>query len=178
MSNSSGTKKKVRPKSKHESLRPEHLSSKHDHRSMSNQLFESIPKEHGPDKLILNTNHSLEMLEQIPTEVVQEKLDDVLAAVKQLDSTCDYARCKTKTALMFQNCTLCKQRFCFKHGLPEVHGCGDAVRRQEREEFLHPTPLKTLRHEAELKKARERMEQKLKDMNLARKPNPPSTKKK
>lgn len=96
----------------------------------------------------------------------------VLAAVKQLDSTCDYARCKAKTTLMFQNCALCKQRFCFKHGLPEVHGCGEAVKRQEREEFLHPTPLKTIRQEAELKKARERMEQKLKDMNLARKAKP------
>lgn len=42
----------------------------------TNQLFESIPNEHGPDKLILNTNHTLEMLEQIPSNVVQEKLDD------------------------------------------------------------------------------------------------------
>lgn len=53
-----------------------------------------------------------------------------------------------------------------------MHGCGDAVKRQEREQFLHPTPLKTIRQEAELKKARERMEQKLKDMNLARKAKP------
>lgn len=95
-----------------------------------------------------------------------------MAAVKQLDSTCDYTKCRAKTTLIFQNCTLCKQRFCFKHGLPEVHGCGDAVKRQEREQFLRPIPLKTIRQEAELKKARERMEQKLKDMSLARKAKP------
>lgn len=42
----------------------------------TNQLFESIPNEHGPDKLILNTNDTLEMLEQIPSKVVQDQLDD------------------------------------------------------------------------------------------------------
>lgn len=105
-------------------------------------------------------------------------LFSVLAAVKQLDSTCDYARCKAKTTLMFQDCALCKQRFCFKHGLPEVHGCADAVKQKEREEFLHPKPLKTIRQEAELKKARERMDQKLKDMSLARKAKPGSGDKK
>lgn len=105
---------------------------------------------------------------------IRFSLSPVLAAVKQLDSTCDFARCKTKTSLIFQHCALCKQRFCIKHGLPEIHGCGEAVKRQEREQFLHPTPLKTIRQEAELKKARERMEQKLKDMSLARKAKPAS----
>ncbi|XP_037049600.1 DNA-binding protein SMUBP-2 [Bradysia coprophila] len=172
--NSTGTKKKKKKptQAKQPTQPPTQLDSNPNNDPSTNQLFESIPNEHGPDKLILNTNHTLEMLEQIPSNVVQEKLDDVLAAVKQLDSTCDYTRCKAKTALMFQDCALCKQRFCFKHGLPEVHGCGDAVKRQEREQFLHPTPLKTIRQEAELKKARDRMEQKLKDMSLSRKAKP------
>lgn len=80
--NSSGTKKK---KSQKKAKPPTQLTPSQQSTSnidprpstvSTNQLFESIPNKHGPEKLILNTNHTLEMLEQIPTEVVQEKLDD------------------------------------------------------------------------------------------------------
>ena len=116
------------------------------------------------------------MLEPIPVDVVNTKLDDVLDAVKQLDTTCDYAKCKAKTTLMAQDCNFCKHRFCFKHGLPEIHGCGEAVKKLEREEFLKPVPQKTIKKEQDLKKAHARMDQKLKDMNLARKAKPPKSK--
>lgn len=112
------------------------------------------------------------MLHPIPAPVVQEKLDDVLAAVRQLDTTCDHTKCKTKTSLMFMDCVLCKRRFCFKHGLPEVHGCGDAVKRQERDAFQHPVPQRTKQKEKDLENAKEKLHQKLKDMNLSRKGKP------
>lgn len=81
-SNSSGTKKKKVQKPKPKPTPSADQSKVSDElksttvSSSSNQLFESIPNAHGPDKLILNTNHSLEMLEQIPTTVVREQLDD------------------------------------------------------------------------------------------------------
>lgn len=114
------------------------------------------------------------MLEPIPAPVVHDKLDDVLAAVRQLDTTCDQPKCKAKTGLMFMDCGHCKQRFCFKHGLPEVHGCGDAIKRQERDAFQHPVPQRTKQTAKELENAKEKLHQKLKDMNLSRKSKPTS----
>uniref|UniRef100_A0A1Q3FXL0 AN1-type domain-containing protein n=2 Tax=Culex tarsalis TaxID=7177 RepID=A0A1Q3FXL0_CULTA len=115
-----------------------------------------------------------EILQPLPSGTVERNLDTVLDAVKTVDQTCDYKRCKQKTNMMGSNCTFCKQRFCFKHGLPEIHGCGEEVKRKEREEFLHPLPAKTVQAQEDLKKAHGRLEQKLKQMNLSRKAKPPT----
>ncbi|XP_058447674.1 DNA-binding protein SMUBP-2 [Malaya genurostris] len=114
-----------------------------------------------------------DILEPLPCTTVEQNLDHVLEAVKTVDQTCDFKRCKQKTNMMGSNCDFCKQRFCFKHGLPEIHGCGEAVRKQEREEFLHPLPAKTVQAQEDLKKAHGRLDQKLKQMNLSRKAKPP-----
>ncbi|XP_061397942.1 DNA-binding protein SMUBP-2 [Musca vetustissima] len=114
------------------------------------------------------TNNTLELLEKIPSKVVEMKLDDVLTAVKDVDNLCDYARCKAKTSLMGQNCDHCQKRYCFKHGLPEVHGCGEAAKKTERKQFLHPKPVKTVRQEEELEKAKKKLHSKLKDMQVGR----------
>ncbi|XP_075167118.1 uncharacterized protein LOC142239233 [Haematobia irritans] len=114
------------------------------------------------------TNNTLELLEKIPSKIVDMKLDDVLTAVKVVDNLCDYQRCKSKTSLMGQDCFHCQKRFCFKHGLPEVHGCGEAVKRTERKEFMHPKPAKTVKHEEELDKAKKKLHAKLKDMQVGR----------
>lgn len=45
------------------------------------------------------------------------------------------ARCKKSTTMMGSLCRFCKLKFCYDHGLPEVHGCGDAVRQFERAQF-------------------------------------------
>lgn len=140
-------------------------------------LFETVELRSGATRTVFNTNDTTTMLQPIPTQVVHERLDTVLDAVRQLDTTCDQDRCRTKTTLMYQECEHCRRRFCFKHGLPEVHGCGDAVRRVERERFMHPVPAKTRQAEKDLKEAHTRMEQKLKDMKLARKAKPPVGKK-
>lgn len=63
-------------------------------------------------------NKTSEMLETISANTVNTKLDDVLKTVRQLDNTCDFGRCRTKTSLIGQDCTLCQQRFCMKHQLP------------------------------------------------------------
>ncbi|CAI5700818.1 unnamed protein product [Peronospora effusa] len=55
----------------------------------------------------------------------------------------DSNRCK-KNITMFGNvCKFCKLKFCFSHALPEVHGCGDAVRKFERAAFQQPTTQST-----------------------------------
>ncbi|XP_017865046.1 PREDICTED: DNA-binding protein SMUBP-2 [Drosophila arizonae] len=114
------------------------------------------------------TNNTLELLERIPSQVVDLKLDEVLTAVKTVDNLCDYPRCKTRTSLMGQDCEHCSKRFCFKHGLPEVHGCGEIKKREARKEFLHPKPLKTIRQEEEHKNAKKKLNEKLKNMQVAR----------
>lgn len=116
-------------------------------------------------------NKTSEMLETISANTVNTKLDEVLKTVRQLDNTCDFGRCRTKTSLIGQDCTLCQQRFCMKHHLFEVHGCGGAVKKEQRNEFLKPRPtlpISAALRRNEQKDAHARLEQKLKEMSLAR----------
>lgn len=58
-----------------------------------------------------------------------------------------------------------------KHQLPEVHGCGGAAKKTERAEFLRPRqtlPISAALRRNEQKDAHSRLEQKLKEMSLAR----------
>lgn len=56
-------------------------------------------------KPAIKVNKTSELLETIPTTVVNNNLDDVLKTVRQLDNTCDFTRCRTKTSLIGQVCT-------------------------------------------------------------------------
>uniref|UniRef100_A0A182PXR6 AN1-type domain-containing protein n=1 Tax=Anopheles epiroticus TaxID=199890 RepID=A0A182PXR6_9DIPT len=113
-----------------------------------------------------------ELLQPINTAAVDRNLDQVLEAVKKVDLTCDFKGCKQKTNLVGTDCSFCKDRFCFKHSLPEVHGCGEAVKRKERELFLHPMTGKAKAELYEKQKAQVRLTQKLKQMSLERKQKP------
>lgn len=53
-------------------------------------------------KPAIKVNKTSELLETIPTTVVNNNLDDVLKTVRQLDNTCDFTRCRTKTSLIGQ----------------------------------------------------------------------------
>ena len=114
------------------------------------------------------TNDTLELLKKISSRAVEMKLDDVLIAVKTVDNLCKYGGCKAKTSLVGQNCEFCRKRFCFKHGLPEVHGCGEAAKKSERNKFLHPKPFKIMRKDEELAQARKKLDSKLRDMRVCR----------
>ncbi|XP_050071298.1 DNA-binding protein SMUBP-2 [Anopheles maculipalpis] len=129
--------------------------------------------------LVLNTDPKVvtkaaELLQPINTQVVDKNLDQVLEAVKIVDLTCDFKGCKQKTNLVGTDCSFCKDRFCFKHSLPEIHGCGEAVKRKERELFLHPMTGKAKAEQYEKQKAQVRLTQKLKQMSLERKQKPSS----
>lgn len=93
-------------------------------------------------------------------------LDDVINKVKKIDNICDFVKCKNKTNLIAIDCKFCKGRFCTTHGLPEIHGCGEAVRREERREYMHPEPkLSSEKHD----QAQTKLTMKLKKMQLERK---------
>ena len=66
----------------------------------------------------------------------EEDFDSILSEFREVDNVCNYATCKTSIVLLGQQCTLCQRRFCLSHRLPEIHGCGDAMRRQARSTTL------------------------------------------
>lgn len=93
-------------------------------------------------------------------------LDTVLNNVKKLDNTCAFLKCKTKTNDIAIQCKYCSGRFCTTHGLPEIHGCGEAVRRDEKRKYLHPEPK--LSDDAH-KQASAKLNMKLKQLQQERK---------
>lgn len=93
-------------------------------------------------------------------------LDSVLNDVKKIDNTCAFIKCKNRTADFAIHCKYCNCRFCTTHGLPEIHGCGEAVRREEKRKYLHPEPkLSNEKHS----QAASKLSQKLKQMQFERK---------
>lgn len=93
-------------------------------------------------------------------------LDEVLQNVKKIDVTCPFTKCKRNTEAIAIVCKFCHGRFCTTHGMPEIHGCGDAVRRDEKRQYLHPnTKLGKEKHE----QASTKLNMKLKQMQLERK---------
>ncbi|XP_022912138.2 DNA-binding protein SMUBP-2 [Onthophagus taurus] len=93
-------------------------------------------------------------------------IDEVLEKIKEIDNTCAFGKCKTKTANFAIQCKYCNLRFCTSHGLPEIHGCGEAVRRDEKRKYMHPEPkLSENKHE----KAATKLSMKLKQMQMERK---------
>lgn len=98
--------------------------------------------------------------------VKSNDIDDVIQKVQSMDNTCSFKKCKKHTNDFAIECKFCHGRFCTSHGLPEIHGCGEAVRREEKRKFLHPEPkLSNEKHE----KAQTKLTMKLKQMQLERK---------
>lgn len=92
--------------------------------------------------------------------------DEAIENVKTLDNVCTFTKCKNRTNLIAIDCKFCKGRFCTSHGLQEIHGCGEAIRREERREYLHPEPKLTQeKHE----QAHTKLTMKLKQKELERK---------
>jgi len=92
--------------------------------------------------------------------------DEIIENVKTLDQVCTFTKCKNKTNLIGIDCKFCKGRFCTTDGLQEVHGCGEAVRRDERRDYMHPEP-KLSHHKHE--QAQTKLNMKLRQMQNERK---------
>lgn len=112
---------------------------------------------------------------QLEEAVQAEDLDTVLQNIQKIDNVCAHVKCKNRTADFSIDCKYCKRRFCTSHGLPEIHGCGDAVRKDERSKFEHPVEkLNKEDHE----KAHTKLSMKLKQMQFERKSKMGGSKKK
>lgn len=106
----------------------------------------------------------------------EKDIDDVLSEFRKLDNVCNYATCKTGISLMGQLCLFCQRRFCLSHHLPEIHGCGDAIRRQARsvtlkQGFVAPGSLPVKPKVIETAKRahlQRKLEKKLEDMSTQR----------
>ncbi|XP_012253072.2 DNA-binding protein SMUBP-2-like [Athalia rosae] len=93
-----------------------------------------------------------------------DDFDKMIAAVTAKNRICAMSGCKRSTELIQFDCEFCKSRYCLKHGMQEIHGCGEAVRKKERKEFTHRKP------EVCEKKDKEKFARKLKQLEEARKP--------
>ena len=58
----------------------------------------------------------------------EEDIDDLIAKFTQDDSKCSFDQCKGSVLTLGQKCKFCTRTFCLKHGLAEVHGCGQAAK--------------------------------------------------
>ncbi|KAG7397992.1 DNA-binding protein SMUBP-2 [Phytophthora boehmeriae] len=75
-----------------------------------------------------------------PVDDVQDGEDELAFLTRQASksSSCAFqssARCRKSISMLGSVCKFCKLKFCYDHALPEVHGCGDAVRKFERAAF-------------------------------------------
>ncbi|KAG1685431.1 hypothetical protein DVH05_008369 [Phytophthora capsici] len=75
-----------------------------------------------------------------PVDELKDGEDELEFLTRQASksSNCAFqssSRCKKSTSMLGSVCKFCKLKFCYDHALPEVHGCGDAVRKFERAAF-------------------------------------------
>ncbi|POM74642.1 DNA polymerase alpha-associated DNA helicase A [Phytophthora palmivora] len=75
-----------------------------------------------------------------PVDELKDGEDELEFLTRQANksSSCAFQstnRCKKSTTMLGSVCKFCKLKFCYDHALPEVHGCGDAVRKFERAAF-------------------------------------------
>lgn len=104
---------------------------------------------------------------ELKTAVSGDDLDNVIDKVKKIDNVCSFLKCKTKVQDFSIHCKYCNNRFCTTHGLPEIHGCGEAVRRDERRKFEHPNTSKLTKEKHS--QAQTKLNMKLKQMQNERK---------
>lgn len=121
------------------------------------------------------TNQSKELVEQVPSAVVDEQLSEVVESVRLLDNLCQFIpKCKVKVSLIGFHCKHCQFTYCVKHNLPEVHGCGEICKLKEQKEFKAKS-----KPEEKVKKKRQDMQKslasKLDKLQLDRRAKPPSS---
>lgn len=65
----------------------------------------------------------------------EEDVDALIAQFTAEDSICSFEKCKMSVLTLGQKCEFCVRTFCLKHGLAEVHGCGEAAKLFARKAF-------------------------------------------
>ena len=72
---------------------------------------------------------------KLKKEPGDEDLDALLAEMKLADSTCKFQNCPKNVSLLGVLCQFCKERYCTKHSVAEVHGCGEVAKLQSRKDL-------------------------------------------
>ena len=62
-----------------------------------------------------------------------DDFDQLLEMFQKSNDICNFKGCKVLTKTLGQNCEYCPNRFCLKHSMAEIHGCGDAAKKQARD---------------------------------------------
>lgn len=125
---------------------------------------------------VTTTKTKVKNQEKLLQEAVKsDDLDTVLKNIQKVDNVCAFTKCKNRTSDFSIDCKYCSRRYCTSHGLPEIHGCGDAVRKDERSKFEHPI---TKLNKEEHQKATTKLNMKLKQMQFERKAKLGGSKKK
>jgi len=78
------------------------------------------------------------------TAAEDDDLDALLSEFTSKDGICPFGNCKEKTHTLIDpvsKCKYCSLRFCMKHAQAEIHGCGDAAQRAEKQKFRDSHPL-------------------------------------
>eukprot|EP01094_Clydonella_sp_ATCC50884_P008745 TRINITY_DN18293_c0_g1_i1.p1 TRINITY_DN18293_c0_g1~~TRINITY_DN18293_c0_g1_i1.p1 ORF type:complete len:403 (-),score=98.31 TRINITY_DN18293_c0_g1_i1:84-1217(-) len=66
-------------------------------------------------------------------------VEDALKELKIKPGTCP--QCKERVGASGFVCKFCKEKYCIRHGLPEVHGCGKAAKKDARETWLRTSKV-------------------------------------
>ncbi len=63
----------------------------------------------------------------------QETEEEYLNRMIEENKFCRFSEgCKQRISVLGHDCKFCMQRYCQKHALPEVHGCGEICGKQAR----------------------------------------------
>ncbi|XP_063968826.1 DNA-binding protein SMUBP-2-like [Lytechinus pictus] len=65
-----------------------------------------------------------------------EDFDTLVAMAMKRDNECNYKRCREKITITGLMCEFCTRRYCFKHHIPEIHGCEEIARHHVRHQML------------------------------------------
>eukprot|EP00922_Rhytidocystis_sp_ex-Travisia-forbesii_P024208 GHVS01035565.1.p2 GENE.GHVS01035565.1~~GHVS01035565.1.p2 ORF type:complete len:740 (-),score=123.17 GHVS01035565.1:3464-5683(-) len=60
---------------------------------------------------------------------------EILERVIANQWTCNFQGCSDRTKLLGRQCPFCPFRYCLRHALPEIHGCGDEASDKAKEDF-------------------------------------------
>lgn len=81
-------------------------------------------------------NERLKSLEKLLEKSnLSNDLDETLDTITKIEKFCAMTSCKTKVQNYSIDCEFCQCRYCVKHQLPEVHGCGQAVAKDAQKKF-------------------------------------------
>uniref|UniRef100_T1J301 PH and SEC7 domain-containing protein 4 n=1 Tax=Strigamia maritima TaxID=126957 RepID=T1J301_STRMM len=73
---------------------------------------------------------------KVKSTSTDDDFDTLLRDFVNADRKCNFPKCKVLTVTLGMCCDFCRRRFCYSHGLPEVHGCGEEARKQARKSVL------------------------------------------